>query len=173
MADVLRREENSSAERAQETARGDEAGDREHLDPRRLAHLLVDLDELRNEALVEVELRGALPPLGDGVRAVERRKVLPHRAPDAVLGVRVVDERRRIAGAVLQREPRDLVAAPAVDRIAEAGVVGVELDELVFTPRMRGDGFGGWIGGHRPAIVPSPKRGQTPFSEKPMWQVET
>src|SRR6266536_583646 len=62
VADVLGRENDSASERAEETASGDESGDRQHLDAGARLQILVDFDELRNVPLIEVELRRALAP---------------------------------------------------------------------------------------------------------------
>ncbi len=62
---------------------------------------------------------------------MEGLEVLPDRPPHGVLLVRVRDERRRVALAVVERQAGDRVAPGAVGRVSETGVVRVELDELV------------------------------------------
>ena len=90
--DVLRREEHAASERTEEASRGDQSPHGQHVDARALRELLVDCDELRDLAAVEVELGGRFPPLADAQPLVERGEVLPDAPPDRVLLVRT--ERR-------------------------------------------------------------------------------
>ena len=92
----------------------------------RLAHVR----ELRHVRPVEGERLGALPPRGRREALVQRRELLPHGAPDRLLLGRVGDARQRVAVAVRERQAGDFVAARAVDRVAEPGMVGVEGNEL-------------------------------------------
>jgi hypothetical protein len=50
------------------------------------------------------------------------------RAPDLVLGLGVLDGRRRLAGRPGQRGGGDVVAARLVDGVVEAGVILAEVD---------------------------------------------
>src|ERR1019366_5691132 len=79
---------------------------------------------------------GARPPRGRREALVQRRELFPHGAPDRFLFGRVRDARQGVALAVRERHAGDLVAARTVDRVAEAGMIGVEGNEL---PGARGD----------------------------------
>jgi hypothetical protein len=92
------------------------------------------------------------------VLAVERREVLPDGAPHSLLGVGVLDLGHRITLAPAERLLRDVVPPGSVIRIAKAGVVLVELDDVLGA--RGGSGLGGASEGetriHRPDNVSPP-----------------
>ena len=102
-----------------------------------LADELVDLGELRHPRAVELQAVGRGAPLDHGAGGVERREVLTDLAPDLVLLLGIGDERRRRTFAMVGGELGDRVPTRAVDRVAEARIVGIQRDQLV--------GIGGWL----------------------------
>ena len=113
----------------EEVAIAHQPGHRSHAESRGAVQRDVHVGELRDPRPIELELPGTAEIRAAGVAVVKRAQVPPDRAPDLLLLVGIVDPRHRLAVAVLERDARDGVAPGAIDGIAEAGMVGIELHQ--------------------------------------------
>lgn len=128
VARVLRREGRAAAQLAQERAGGHQPGRRSHGEARG-GRDLVHLAQLRDAVVRQPHARRGLDQRcarQGGAQRVERGA---HEAPHLVLGRAVVHVGHR-AVAALEGHAGERVAPRAGARVAEAGAVAVELDEV-------------------------------------------
>src|SRR5256885_4910315 len=158
MADVLGGEEDPATEMPEEGAVRDQPRDGLHGEAGRTPQDLVHLGELRDALAVEAHQVCALPIRLAGVFRVHPIEMLPDGPPDALLVFGVLDRRDRVALPELHGDPRNGVAARAIGRISESGMVGIELHEV-------GCGYRIPVG-HQPFRIPGTE-GPLPVDYRP------
>src|SRR5436190_21939469 len=131
MTDVLCAEKYAVRQVLEKDARLDQSGHRLKTKTTDLLDRLINLAQLRDAIWLEIQFRQTLPVFGAGVCLVRRLQRFPDCLPNLMLLRGVGSIRNGIAGVILQRDLRDLVAAAAIFGIAKAWMIGIELHDHV------------------------------------------
>lgn len=150
VADVLGAQEGLLAQVAHEGAGADQAGDGLHAEAAGGLQAGVEALELGDPPAVQGQELLQLQDLPADPLGVDGQQLADDAAPDGVLVVGIRSLGHGLAGAVLQGDAGDLVAAGPVGGVAKARVVGVEGDEFPgaagVSPGRRAEVHGGRVG---------------------------
>src|SRR2546423_13252342 len=131
MTNVLRAKKDSVGEIFKKHARLYQSGNRFQSEAADRLYLFVYFAQLRNSIGSEVQLFQTLAKFSAGMLLVRWLQGFPDCRPNLMLLGSIRSIRNGIAGVILHRDLRDLIAPPAIFRIAKARMVGIELHNIV------------------------------------------